>query len=124
MDKKTSNKKGNCYIFGARATAAGLFKALSVLEKGTSIRAFLVSELKGNVSEIWGCPVMEIASVAGGLSEEEKGAAFVYAAVPELVHKEIRELIEGYGFKNHVMLDSHIEADIMERYFKAGGKFK
>ena len=48
----------------------------------------------------------------------------VYAAVPELVHTEIRELLESYGFSNIIMLDSKLEADLMEQYFEDGGKFR
>jgi len=40
------------YIFGAKATAAGLYKALSLLEPDKKIKAFLVSKMEGNVSEI------------------------------------------------------------------------
>lgn len=112
------------YIFGAKATAAGLYKALSLLEPEKSIEAFLVSDTVGNVSEIWGVPVKEISSVATALSEDEKKDTLVYAAVPELVHVEIRELLEGYGFTNLILLDSRLEADLMGRYFETEGKFK
>lgn len=112
------------YIFGAKATAAGLYKALSLLEPEKSIEAFLVSDTAGNVPEIWDVPVKAISSVAEELSEVEKKEALVYAAVPELVHVEIRELLEGFGFSNLVMLDSRLEADLMGRYFEVEGKFK
>ena len=112
------------YIFGAKATAAGLYKALSLLESEKNIEAFLVSDTAGNVPEIWGVPVKAISSVAAELSEDEKKEALVYAAVPELVHAEIRELLEGYGFSNLVMLDSKLEADLMGQYFEAEGKFR
>ena len=112
------------YIFGAKATASGLYKALSLLEPESCITAFLVSKLEGNVPEIWGHPVRTLASVAKDLSSEEKADAIVYAAVPELVHKEIKELLEGFGFKNLIMLDSQMEADLMERYFECEGRFK
>ena len=32
------------YIFGAKATAAGLYRALSVLEPEKTVKAFLVSD--------------------------------------------------------------------------------
>ena len=112
------------YIFGAKATAAGLYKALSLLEPEKNIEAFLVSDTSGNVPEIWGVPVKAISSVAAGLSESEKKEALVYAAVPELVHAEIRGLLEEYGVSNLVMLDSRLEADLMGRYFVAEGKFR
>lgn len=112
------------YIFGAKATAAGLYKAFCMNEPDKKINAFLVSNAGENVSEIWGCPVKEIATVAKELSEEEKAEAVVYGAVPELIHNEIRELILRFGFKNIIMVDSHMEATIMEQYFEADGRFK
>ena len=78
------------YLFGAKATAAGLFRALSVLELEKRVKAFLVSDCGKNVSEIWGCPVLRLSDIAGDLSEEEKRSALVYAAVPELVHTDIK----------------------------------
>lgn len=113
----------NVYIFGAKATAAGLYKALSVLEPHRKISAFLVSGRKGNPSEIWGCPVRLLKEVCEELSANEKSEAEVYAAVPELIHNEISKLFEEYGFSNFRMLDSHMEADIMEQYFQKEGKF-
>ena len=92
------------YIFGAKATAAGLYKALSLLEPEKNTAAFLVSDT------IWGVPVKAISSVADELSEDEKQDALIYAAVPELMHKEIRELLEGYGFSKLIMLDSRLQS--------------
>ena len=112
------------YIFGAKATAAGLYKALSLLEPEKNTAAFLVSDTAENVPEIWGVPVKAIFDVAGTLSEIEKNNALVYAAVPELVHTEIRELLEGYGFSNLSMLDSRLEADLMGQYFDTIGRFR
>lgn len=112
------------YIFGAKATAAGLFKALSVLEPGKSIKAFLVSNAEGNVPEIWGCPVKVLSETAEELSEVERKDSLVYVAVPELAHKEIRELLDRFGLKHTVMLDSCMEADMMGQYFDRKGRFR
>lgn len=111
------------YIFGAKATAAGLYKALSALEPEKGIKAFLVSDVKKNLHEIWGCPVRGLAEVSEELSDSKKAGAVVYAAVPELIHKEVKALLEEQGFPNLVMLDSHMEADIMGRYFQKEGRF-
>ena len=112
------------YIFGAKATAAGLYKALSVLEPETVIRAFLVSKPEENVPEIWGCPVRGLDAVADELSEDEKSVTPVYVAVPELVHDSVREVLESYGFRNLILLDSRMEADLMGRYCEAVGRFR
>lgn len=112
------------YIFGAKATATGLYKAISPLEAGKKIKSFLVSDTAGHVPEIWGISVKSISTVSRELSETEKKDALVYAAVPELVHTEIRELLNSYGFSNLIMLDSHMEADLMEEYFEFEGVFR
>ena len=112
------------YIFGAKATAAGLYKALSLLEPDKKIKSFLVSDTLGNVPEIWGVPVKAISSVTEELSETEKKEALVYVAVPELVHVEIRELLEGYGFSNLIMFNFKLEAYLMGQYFDTIGRFK
>ncbi len=112
------------YIFGSKATAAGLYKALSVLEPEKEIKAFLVSNPEENVPEIWGCPVKGLKQVAEDLSLFEKKEAEIYVAVPELIHKEIKELLNGFGFCNLVMLDSRSEAKVMEQFFEAEGKFR
>ena len=105
------------YIFGAKATAAGLFNALSVLEPDIKVEAFLVFDAKANVSEIYGCPVKGVADVP-------KENSTVYVAVPELIHDEITIQLESLGFDNIIPLDSKMEADLMEKYFEKNGKFK
>lgn len=111
------------YIFGAKATAAGLYKALSLIAPETTIKAFLVSNPEENVSEIWGCPVRSLGEISRELSERQKKHVLVYVAIPELAHGEVRTLLEKYGYHNLVMLDSHMEAELMEKYFDAKGDF-
>ena len=111
------------FIFGAKATAAGLYKALTVLEPDKEIACFLVSETNNNPLSVFGCPVRMIQEVSAELSEDEKNKGMVYVAVPELVHDEIRNLILSYGFTNIVMITSRMEADIMGRYFDSEGRY-
>lgn len=112
------------YIFGAKATATGLYKALSVLEPDNKVEAFLVSDTSKNVSEIYGCPVRALDEVASSLTDNDKVQSVVYVAVPELIHMEIKTLLEQQGFKNLILLDSRLEADLMEKYFETEGTFK
>lgn len=114
----------NSYIFGARATAAGAYKALSVLKPQKNIKEFWVSEPNVNVPEIWGCPVEKLSKAVAELSDDEIVDSVVFVAVPELIHTEIRILLENYGFKKIIMLDSRMEAELMERYFEAEGRFR
>lgn len=112
------------YIFGARATAAGLYKALTALYPNFEIDAFLVSSLDNNFKEIWGCPVRLLDDVSAELSKEDKSRVNVYVAVPELIHEKVKKLLQQQGFSNLIMLDSHLEADVMKRYFEIEGTFK
>ncbi len=112
------------YIFGAKATAAGLYKALLLLKPEEKIKAFLVSDTAMNVPELWGVPVKSLSSVAENLSENEKYETQIYAAVPEVIHEEINVLLTSYGFRNIVILDSRLEAKMMGRYFDKVGRFK
>ena len=113
----------NAYIFGAKATAVGLYRALSILEPEVKITAFLVSDMDGNPCEIGECPVRLLQETVDGLSNAEKADAVVYIAVPELIQETIRKLLAGYGFAHFRMLDARMEADIMERYFQEKGIF-
>lgn len=110
------------YIFGAKATAAGLFKAIAI-QKSERIDGFLVSKKEGNPEKIWGCPVLLLEEVALTLSKMEKMEALVYVAVPELIHEDIKNLLEEKGFFNLEMLDSKKEACIMEQYYEQEGRF-
>ncbi len=112
------------YIFGAKATAAGLYKALLLIRPEDELKAFLVSDTGKNTGEIFGIPVKSLSQEAALLNEEVKGKIKIYAAVPELIHPEIKELLEANGFMNPLMLDSKMEAALMEKYFEAGGRFR
>ena len=111
------------YIFGAKATAAGFYRALSFLKPERKVEAFIVSKKEDNVSAIWGCPVKTISDVTQSLSGPELDKAEVYVAVPELAHREIRELLESNGFKNLIMIDSGMEAKQMGQYYDLEGRY-
>lgn len=112
------------YIFGAKATAAGLYKALALLSPDEHIEAFLVSKREDNPERIWDCPVRLLEEVAVLCSREEKRERTrIYVAVPELIHQEVRTLLVEYGFTNLVMIDSQNESNIMEQFYKRMGIF-
>ena len=107
------------YIFGAKATAVGLYKALTDADKTQiSISGFIVSDRTGNPNTIWGCPVLLLEELASNLSAEEKAESYIYVAVPELIHGEIRRLLNEKGFFNLDLIDARKEAAIMEEYFR------
>jgi len=111
------------YIFGAKATACGFYRALEVLYPEKRVEAFIVSKMEGNPREIWGCPVITLEETDSELSVEEKSVSRVFVAVPELIHKEIRELLVQHGFSDLEMINSAVEADVMGKYFSRMGTF-
>lgn len=111
------------YIFGAKATAVGLYKALTLLHPAFVPDAFIVTNIDGNPTEIWGCPVLTLEEVEKNLSVKEKSESVIYVAVPELIHEEIRSLLIDRGFCNLNMVDSVNEAGIMEQYYERKGIF-
>lgn len=109
----------NVYIYGARATAAGVYRALSKLESRKRVKGFIVTEHAGNPASIWGVPVRSLQETSELLSAEEKIEAEVYIATPQLFHVEISHLLQKEGFKKLIMVTSEQEADIMERYYES-----
>ena len=107
----------NVYIYGARATAAGLYRALSKLNSNKQVKGFIVTDSAGNPATIWDVPVRSLQEISGLLSAEEKLKVEVYIATPQLFHEEIRHLLQKAGFRNLLELTSANEADIMERYY-------
>ena len=51
------------YIFGAKALALGMYRALSELYPEFPIQGFLVSPLKDNAPTLAGLPVMDLLSI-------------------------------------------------------------
>lgn len=123
MNNETNKKMNRIYIFGAKATAAGLYKALTKLHPEEIPDAFIVTSAKENPTEIWGCPVLELDEVAKKLTDEDKSESIVYVAVPEFIHDEIRHTLENKGFCNIKLLDSWSESQIMEQYYMEIGMF-
>lgn len=111
------------FIFGAKSVAIGVCRALRVLQPKTQILGFLVSSLEDNPKELEQLPVWELARASVVFGEREKREICVYIAVPEILHIEITESLEKYGFLNYKEIDSRLEAKWMEQYFTKIGKF-
>lgn len=110
-------------IFGAKSVAIGVYRAMKSLYPEKQILGFLVSSLENNPGELEGISVREISDVSAELSDAEKKNICVYVATPEIVHKQIEEVLKNYGFLNYKLVDSRTEADLMERYFEKSGRF-
>ena len=111
------------YIFGAKSIAIGICKAVRVLQPEVKILGFLVTSLIDNPQELEGLSVQELGKISKELKREEKQEICVYIAVPEIVHKQIIENLEQYGFENYKPINSKIEEEWMEQYYKKLNKF-
>lgn len=116
-------KSKRIVIFGAQSFARGIGNALRELYSDFPIERFLVTSLVGNPTTVLGIPVSEIAVFSAGLTEEEKGEIVLLVATPEDIFEEISVILEMYGFKNPIYMDSRKEAILMARYFKEINKF-
>ena len=110
-------------IFGARSVAAGVYRAVRELRPELEITGFLVTSLRDNPHELEGLPVRELAEAAKTFHKNKKRAVCVYIAVPEILHHEIIESLETYGFQNYIPVNSRLEADWMEAYYAKAGQF-
>ena len=104
------------YIFGAKALALGMYRALSELYPEFPIQGFLVSPLKDNAPTLAGLPVMDLLSI------RDKNI-HILIATPEDLHPEITDLLEQNGFHHYTCMNSRREAKLMEQYFIRKGDF-
>ena len=111
------------YIFGARAIAISVYRALNALYGDLEIRGFLVTSLKNNPHEIDGIPVEDICTASNRLTRQEKQQIRVFIAVPEDIHGEASETVQKYGFANLVPVNACVEAKLMEKYYRLLGRF-
>lgn len=106
------------YIFGAKAIAFSVYKALRKLCPEDEIMGFLVSSRKGNPDVLSGMAVQDIFSESQRISQDEKKKIQILVATPEDIHKEIVQLLVEYGFSNYRLIDSKTEEELMERYYR------
>lgn len=97
-------------IFGAKSIALGTCRAVQELYKDFTIIGFLVSNSIGNPDTLAGLPVYELESYT-------KKDICILIATPEDVQEEIVQMLEKYGFHNHICVDSRKESELMERYY-------
>lgn len=110
-------------IYGAQAIALGLHEAYAALCPRRKISCFLVTQMGKNSSTLAGIPVMELASYAASMSEEDKQRVEVLIATPENVQPEIEESLEIHGFFQHHRVTAEEYAAVMEMYYAKTGDF-
>lgn len=104
-------------IYGAKALALGMYKAIHELYPETSCIGFLVNSSKNNPWILAGLPVTELEELKKRMVWEKRKSLQILICTPEDIHGEITVYLEQNGFKNYICMDSQKEAILMERYF-------
>ena len=110
--------KGDIYVFGARAIAAGFIRAVRECYEDARIAGCIVSSTEENPSEIEGLKVEGLKEFSGKLTEEERHSIRIVIAAPVSVQSEVSDTLKIFGFENILKLDSELEAELMRRYFE------
>ena len=110
-------------IFGAWATAVGVYDALSTLCPRMSVRCFLVSRTEGNPAVLRSLPVKELDAFTSECTPAEKQNIRTLIATPEDTQTEIEALLDEHGFPYHVRVDSLCWAEWMKLLYVRLGKF-
>lgn len=110
-------------FYGAKSLALGMYEAVRFLCPETVCVGFVVTSREGNPDVLAGKKVWELGELKDVLSPKEKEALQILIAVPEDVHDEIEGCLRENGFRNYIRMDSHKEAELMEKYYTAKGIF-
>lgn len=111
--KKEMMMTKNFYIYGAGIVATGIYTAVKALY-GYRPKAFLVSNMEGNVSEIDEIPVKTALQIRRFDCTDK-----ILIAVPEVHHKIIADSLYKYNIsrKQLIFVDNRLENRIMEKYY-------
>lgn len=98
-------------IYGARMVAMSVYHAIKSLYRDCQVVAFLVTEVKGNLSCIDGIPVIPLEAF------EQKDICILIAA-QDNYHEEIAAALEQRGMYHYIRIDAKKEAELMEQYYR------
>lgn len=110
-------------IFGAQGYALGAYMAIKEMYPARKVECFLVSKMGINAPVLPGLPVRELDDYVLGMTGADKDGVDVLIATPEMVHSEIEEILENYGFHNHICPTSERWAVMMDEYHARLGSF-
>lgn len=110
-------------LFGAQSIALSAYRAFHYLFPQRKICCFLVTQIGDNASVVEGIPVLELASFAQKLSQEEKNQIEVFIATPENVMGDIETNLEKCGFYNYSRLTSSRWSQLMGYYYVCGREY-
>lgn len=104
------------YVYGAQTTAYGIFCALEA--RGESVIGYVVTRREGNPASIREKRVFCLEDL------DPADHPKFYLAVPEYLHPEIIEILEGRGFHDYVPVDGGMEYHLMKDYYRAMGRLR
>lgn len=110
-------------IFGAKAIALGICKAIQRLYPGNHVSCFLVTSMQGNPTTLAGLPVREITDFLHDNSSEKESDYHILIGTPEDMHPQIEEILKSKGVYNYTCIDSKKEAELMQGYYNMENKF-
>lgn len=117
-------------IYGAQSIAYSAYKAIKKVYKDVEVKAFLVSKIGNNPSEIDGVSVKEFAEFCVQYKNEAKGDGTIkiFIATPESVMDEIEEYIKAVAKKEAIIfeikrLDSMKWASLQQKALMSDSEF-
>ncbi len=96
-----------CFVYGAQATAHGIAKALE--REGRKVAGYVVTDMAGNPSCLEDKRVIPVSRLP---------EAKIYVAVPEYLHREIAGILEEWGRRDYICVDSELEYRLMKSYYQ------
>lgn len=103
-------------IFGAQMVAVSVYYAIKALYLNCKIVSFIVSDQEGNPDFIDGIPVVS-------LQEFDRKDIKILVATPENHHAAIAIALRERDIQNYFLIDSKVEATLMEQYYGMTSKF-
>lgn len=110
-------------IYGARAIALGICKAIQELYSEYYVSCFLVTSMQGNPTTLAGLPVKEIGDFLQSSSNKNESDYHILIGTPEDVHPQIEEILKKNGISNYTCIDSKRESELMENYYNYKNNF-
>lgn len=106
-------------IYGAGIVATTVYTAIKKLYN-SSPQAFYVSDIRGNVAQIDGIPVLGVK----GIDASDKSCIYIIAT-PEVHHGAIADSLiqRGVSWEQLIFVDNRLENRLVEEYYKASREF-
>lgn len=123
IDSKGIKERGNIVIYGAGMIAGQVFHCLAGAPFHCSVSAFMVSEKKEGICELYGVPVVDIHE-----GNRYRDNAIILIAVMDMYYEEIVQTLQEEGFENFVSLTfesklwEEVRASYAEELWKQDGR--